>query len=46
MGIAGRQKQVEHANDHNAMALKWLELEERLKREGWMVLEERRLRTL
>lgn len=36
-------KQVEHAIDHNAMALKWLELEERLKREGWTVTQERRL---
>ena len=29
------QKQLEHADDANALALRWLELETRLKRDGW-----------
>lgn len=33
---ADGQKQLEHADDANVLALRWLELEERLKREGWM----------
>ena len=40
---ADGQKQVEHVIDQNAMALKWLELEEKLKRDGWTVVEERRV---
>lgn len=40
---ADGQKQVEHATDENALALKWLELEDRLRREGWIVTDERRL---
>jgi hypothetical protein len=36
-------RQIEHAADHNTMALKWLELEDRLKREGWVVIGERRI---
>jgi hypothetical protein len=36
-------RQIEHAADPNTMALKWLELEDRLKREGWIVIEERRI---
>jgi hypothetical protein len=39
------QKQVEHAGDQNAMALKWLELEDKLKREGWTLIDERRVET-
>jgi hypothetical protein len=39
---ADGQKQVQHAADENALALKWLELEDRLKREGWVVVSERR----
>jgi hypothetical protein len=30
------QKRLEHAGDSNTLALRWLELEERLKREGWI----------
>jgi len=33
---ADGQRQLEHADDANVLALRWLELEERLKREGWM----------
>lgn len=33
---ADGQKQLDHADDANVLALRWLELEERLKREGWM----------
>jgi hypothetical protein len=29
------QKQLEHADDATALALRWLELENRLKRDGW-----------
>lgn len=29
-------RQLEHADDANVLALRWLELEERLKRDGWM----------
>jgi hypothetical protein len=29
------QKRLDHADDANVLALRWLELEERLKREGW-----------
>lgn len=30
------EKRLEHADDANVLALRWLELEERLKREGWI----------
>ncbi len=29
------RRQLEHADDANVLALRWLELEERLKRDGW-----------
>jgi hypothetical protein len=29
------QKQLDHADDANTLALRWLELENRLKRDGW-----------
>jgi len=39
------QKRIEHADDPNALALKWLELEDKLKREGWIVSAEHRSAT-
>jgi hypothetical protein len=30
------QRQLEHADDANVLALRWFELEERLKRDGWI----------
>lgn len=32
----GGEKQLDHADDANVLALRWLELEEKLKREGWI----------
>ena len=29
-------RQCEHADDANVLALRWFELEERLKRDGWI----------
>jgi hypothetical protein len=33
---ADGQRQLEHADDANILALRWFELEERLKRDGWV----------
>jgi len=30
------ERQLEHAADANVLALRWFELEERLKRDGWI----------
>jgi hypothetical protein len=33
---ADGQRQLDHADDANVLALRWFELEERLKRDGWI----------
>lgn len=33
---ADGQKTIEHADDPKQLAVRWLEIEERLKREGWI----------
>ena len=30
------RKQLDHADDANVLALRWWEVEEKLKREGWI----------
>ena len=34
--VPGGEKRLEHAGDANTLALRWLELEQRLRREGWI----------
>jgi hypothetical protein len=34
--MADGQRQVEYADDANVLALRWFELEDRLRRDGWV----------